>query len=56
MAALALLNWRAALVVFVIPFVASRAAMMSGNWAQHAFIDPGDPGNSYRPVKLEKKA
>ena len=22
--------------------------MMAGNWAQHAFIDPGTPGNCYR--------
>ena len=21
---------------------------MAGNWAQHAFIDPSDPGNSYK--------
>lgn len=45
---LLLLNWRAALVIFLIPFVAVRVAMMSGNWAQHAFVDAADPGNSYR--------
>jgi fatty acid desaturase len=47
-AALFAVSWRAALVVLVIPFVATRFAMMAGNWAQHAFIDATDPGNSYR--------
>ncbi|MFW6050672.1 MAG: fatty acid desaturase family protein [Myxococcota bacterium] len=41
-------NWRATLVVFVIPFVAARFLMMAGNWAQHAFIDPADPANPYK--------
>lgn len=41
-------NWRAALVVFGIPFVVARFGMMAGNWGQHAFIDATDPGNSYR--------
>ncbi len=46
--ALLLVNWRAAVVIFVVPFVVARVAMMSGNWAQHAFIDAGDPANSFR--------
>jgi hypothetical protein len=41
-------NWRATLFVFFLPFVISRFAMMAGNWAQHAFIDPASPENSYR--------
>lgn len=45
---LSIYNWRAALVVFVIPFVVARFGMMAGNWGQHAFIDATDPGNSYR--------
>lgn len=36
------------LVVFAIPLVAARFGMMSGNWAQHAFIDASDPANCYR--------
>ena len=40
-------NWQATLVVFIIPFFFVRFAMMAGNWAQHAFIDASDPGNSY---------
>lgn len=43
---LMLVDWRATLVVFVIPFVFTRFMMMAGNWGQHAFIDASDPGNS----------
>lgn len=46
--ALCFFNWQATLVVFILPFFFVRFAMMAGNWAQHAFIDPQDPGNSYR--------
>lgn len=45
--ALLLVNWRAALVVFVVPFLVARFGMMAGNWGQHAFIDPTRLGNSY---------
>ena len=41
------LNWRAALTVFVIPFVAVRFLMMAGNWGQHAFIDAAKPDSAY---------
>ena len=37
-----------ALVVFVIPYLLCRFLMMCGNWGQHAFVDPDDPGNSYK--------
>ncbi len=46
--ALAFLSWRATLVVFALPFVVTRFAMMAGNWGQHAFIDPASPENNYR--------
>ncbi len=45
---LALFNLKASLVVFVIPLGIVRFAMMTGNWAQHAFIDENTPENSYR--------
>ncbi len=45
--ALLWLNWRAALVVFVIPFLMVRFLMMCGNWGQHAFIDAARPENPY---------
>jgi hypothetical protein len=45
---LAWLDWRAALCVFIAPYVVARFAMMAGNWGQHAFVDRGSPENSYR--------
>jgi fatty acid desaturase len=45
---LATVSVRATLVVFVIPFFVARLLMMTGNWAQHAFVCPIDPGNPYR--------
>jgi hypothetical protein len=47
LAALLAVNWRATLVVFVIPLVLIRFLMLAGNWGQHAFIDARDPSNSY---------
>jgi hypothetical protein len=47
-ALLGLVEWRAALTVFVVPFVVARFAMMAGNWAQHAFVDGTGPENNYR--------
>jgi fatty acid desaturase len=47
-AALLFVNWRAALVVFVVPLIVTRFGMMAGNWAQHAFIDETAPENCYR--------
>jgi fatty acid desaturase len=47
-AALLVLNWRATLTVFVIPFLVTRFAMMAGNWGQHAFVDEVSPENCYR--------
>ena len=47
-AALLALDWRATLVVFVIPVLLVRTLMMAGNWAQHAFVDASDPANPYK--------
>lgn len=41
-------NWQATLVVFITPFLICRFVMMAGNWGQHAFIDPEDPGSSFK--------
>lgn len=41
-------DWRVALVLFIAPFIATRCAMMAGNWAQHAFVDQDAPQNTYR--------
>lgn len=40
-------NPAAALLLFVLPYVWVRFSLMAGNWAQHAFVDPADPGNPY---------
>ena len=45
---LCFINWQAAVVVFIFPFLLSRFAMMAGNWGQHAFIDANAPANNYR--------
>ena len=42
------INMRAALFVFILPYIIIRFGMMSGNWAQHAFIDQKTPENNYR--------
>jgi hypothetical protein len=47
-AALLFVNWRATVVVFVVPLLVARFAMMAGNWGQHAFIDQASPENNYR--------
>jgi hypothetical protein len=44
---LAFVNWQATLLVFVFTVLVTRTAMMSGNWAQHAFVDASQPGNCY---------
>lgn len=46
-AGLALVNWQATLLVFLFTLLVTRTAMMSGNWAQHAFVDARQPGNCY---------
>ena len=44
----AFVNWQATVIVFVVPLVMTRFLMMAGNWSQHAFIDPDDPGSDYK--------
>ncbi len=41
-------NWKADLMVFIIPLVFVRFMMMAGNWAQHAFIDQNAAENCYK--------
>lgn len=42
---LCFLNFKAAMLVFVVPFLFARLVMMLGNWTQHAFVDPKEPDN-----------
>ena len=44
---LAFVNWQATLLVFGFTLLVTRTAMMSGNWAQHAFVDASQPDNCY---------
>lgn len=41
-------NWRATVVVLVVPLFSVRFLMLAGNWGQHAFVDAATPGNCYR--------
>jgi fatty acid desaturase len=41
-------NWKATLVVFIIPLFIFRLIAMMGNWAQHAFVSEQDPANAYK--------
>lgn len=41
-------SWQATLVVLVLPLVFIRVMFMTGNWAQHAFVDIDDPANAYK--------
>jgi fatty acid desaturase len=45
-------SWAATLMVFIIPMVAMRWLMMSGNFAQHSFVDVDDPDNPYKNSTL----
>ena len=42
------LNWPATVVAFILPFIAFRLVAMAGNWTQHTFIDPDEPGNHFK--------
>lgn len=41
-------NWLGVFCVLWLPFFLMRLGMMSGNWGQHAFVDPKDPKSNYR--------
>jgi fatty acid desaturase len=45
---LLVVNWKATIVVFIFPVIFTRFMMMTGNWAQHAFIDMKTPENNFR--------
>lgn len=45
---LCIYHFYAGLFVFILPVLFTRFAMMSGNWAQHAFIDTNEPENIYK--------
>jgi hypothetical protein len=41
-------NARATFFVFLIPLLAMRLALMTGNWGQHAFVDETQPDSDFR--------
>jgi fatty acid desaturase len=47
-AVVACFNWRAALVVFIIPWAVAMLGFCCTTWGAHAFIDPATPDNIYR--------
>ena len=48
MVVLLFVNPAATFVVFLLPLLVMRTMMMAGNWAQHAFLCPDEPGNPLR--------
>ncbi len=44
------ITWQAGVTVYVVPFVLTRFLLMTGNWTQHAFVDPEGWDNDYRTV------
>lgn len=45
---LCFISIKASLMLFFVPLMIIRFAMMAGNWGQHAFLDHRTPGSSYR--------
>ncbi|KAI8920448.1 fatty acid desaturase-domain-containing protein [Entophlyctis helioformis] len=41
-------NAAGVIAAWFVPFNLARYGMMSGNWAQHAFVEPTDPTNDYK--------
>eukprot|EP00842_Homolaphlyctis_polyrhiza_P004361 jgi/Hompol1/4926/HPOL_004030-RA len=41
-------NTLGVIFAWFVPFNLARFGMMSGNWAQHAFVEPDDPKNDYK--------
>lgn len=58
---LCFINVGATVVAFILPYFIFRIITMMGNWTQHSFIDPDEPGNLYKSsincinVKYNKK-
>jgi fatty acid desaturase len=43
-------NFKATLMIFIIPMFYARFIMMMGNWTQHSFIDKSDPDGHFSSV------
>jgi fatty acid desaturase len=51
-AVIACFNWRAVLVVYIIPWAIAMTGFCCTTWAAHAFIDPAAPDNIYRAAVI----
>jgi fatty acid desaturase len=43
-------NFKATLMIFIVPVIYARFIMMLGNWTQHSFIDKSDPAGHFSSV------
>ena len=43
-------NFKATLMIFIVPVIYARFIMMMGNWTQHSFIDQSDPAGHFSSV------
>ncbi|HEX5111443.1 MAG TPA: fatty acid desaturase [Saprospiraceae bacterium] len=48
--AMCFVNFRAAMMVLIVPVIYARFIMMLGNWTQHSFIDKSDPDGHFSSV------
>jgi hypothetical protein len=47
---LCFVNFKATLMIFIVPVIYARFIMMMGNWTQHCFIDARDPDGHFSSV------
>jgi len=48
--ALCFVNFKATLMIFIVPVIYARFIMMMGNWTQHCFIDKNNPEGHFSSV------
>lgn len=48
--ALCFVNFKATLMILIVPVIYARFIMMMGNWTQHSFIDKNDPEGHFSSV------
>ena len=48
--AMCFVNFKATLMIFIVPVIYARFIMMMGNWTQHSFIDKSDPAGHFSSV------
>ena len=48
--AMCFVNFKATMMVFIVPVIYARLIMMMGNWTQHSFIDKNNPEGHFSSV------